>query len=334
MKPIGAFVERGPWQPFETASVVQRIAVSPLVRHLVTLQIRETDTDLFPLNKQSLALLAQHAPNLTSLWCAVELAPKNNPLVLPAKLQSLHLQLGSAYPNTEIEYTDAEINGMLMTVAALPSLSHLHLRLSALDDTCVELWLLAACSSLSDLTIEAIDGNPPDLSDAQVEQIRSSLGQLQRLSLGQWVTSDELARYLKPPVTARWQDIGSVRIDARSGKLLLRLPSVTKLDLCYERVTAHVDFLPQLPFLTVLNLQCDRRVGSGWGWMSPTDALLTSLPLCLSLTDLSLTCGFKSAYWCALLAKLTKVKKLAFILGSSSRCNASRRDPSRSRSRS
>ena len=43
--------------------------------------------------------------------------------------------------------------------------------------------------------------------------------------------------------------------------------------------------------------------------MIPTDALLASLLLCGCLTELNLHCGFSSAQWAALFAKLT-IKKL------------------------
>ena len=128
------------------------------------------------MDNAALSLLAQHAPNLQSLWCQLDLAP-NEPLVLPAKLTSLNLQIGG-------EYTDAEINGVLTTVAALPSLSRLSLKLSAFFDECdIELSRLAACRSLTDLTLRTSNGGAPVLTNAQVDEIRSSLGHLHRFTL-------------------------------------------------------------------------------------------------------------------------------------------------------
>ena len=86
---------------------------------------------------------------------------------------------------------------------------------------------------------------------------------------------------------------------------------LTKLDLTFRDITAHVEFLPQLPHLTVLHLDCSKD----GGWSTPADALLTSLLLCNGLTELNLTCGFKSAHWTALFAQLA-VKKLTIGRGS------------------
>ena len=118
--------------------------------------------------------------------------------------------------------------------------------------------------------------------------------------------SDMLARLLKSPCTARWKDIGRAWADARTGELLLRLPSITQLYLRYDLDTKRVDFLPQLQHLTVLRLRCP---------CIPADALLDSLTRCDYLTELNLNCGFTSAYWSALLAKLTRIQKLRICGG-------------------
>ena len=253
--------------------------------------------------------LAHHAPKLQSLWCELTLT-SNEPLILPPKLQSLQLQL-------YCWDTDA-INSVLTTLTALSSLSRLHLKCAALKHhNSVQVSILAACRALSDLTIESYPGTIPGcptLSDAQADQIRSSLGHLQRISAG-WMETNGLVCFLKPPVSARWQDIGDVLGDARTGKLLLRLPSITKLDLRYERAIKHVDFLPQLPRLTALSLDCEERGNGQRAWYLPADALLASVMRCTGLTHLSLTCGLNSAQWSTLFAKLTKLKKLTICRG-------------------
>ena len=124
--------------------------------------------------------------------------------------------------------------------------------------------------------------------------------------------TDDLARLLKPPVTARWRDIGCVRADARTGDLLVRLPTLTTLDLYYIANCARLDFLPQLALLSTLELYCHNGADQ---WHIPADALLSSLALCNGLTELTLTCGFRSAHWSGLFAKLTKLRKLEICRG-------------------
>ena len=136
---------------------------------------------------------------------------------------------------------------------------------------------------------------------------------LSRFSLG-WLNIGQLVRCLQPPVTARWQDIGHVCGGARIGELLLTLPSLTTLHLTLTEDTAHVDFLPQLPQLTVLILRALKCRADGPAWRVPADALLASLVRCRGLTELDLCCGFNSAHWSALFAKLT-IKKLTIRMG-------------------
>ena len=214
MKPISARIERENDCPdpslcerhtYRPLPPVESIVGSALLRHLGALQIRDADGMWSPLTNECLGLLAQHALNLTSLWCTLTLT-SNKPLILPAKLNSLHLQ-------PDGNYTDAEINSMLTTVAALPSLSRLHLCLEAFDSkSAMNLSLLTACRSLSDIKLDAWARSTPYFTDIQVEQIRLSLGHLRRCDVG-WMNSNELARYLQPPVTVRWQDIGPVYVD-------------------------------------------------------------------------------------------------------------------------
>ena len=269
------------------------------------------------LDNTSLGLLAQHAPNLTSLQCEITLTP-NEPLILPAGLASLHLQLDATH-------TDAVINAMLATLAALPSLSTLGLWLSAFERaSSINLALLSACPTLTVLTLETFHGGPPKLSGLQVDQIRSSLGHLHCLSICSFET-DDLTRFLQPPITARWRDIGSVAAGAATGDLLLRLQTLTKLNLHYVQDAANVDFLPQLPHLTALTLDCSKikMVPGGGGeddeyqaaWCIPVDAVLKALLLCTGLITLTLTCGFNSAHWSALFAKLANLKTLAIHVG-------------------
>ena len=114
-----------------------------------------------------------------------------------------------------------------------------------------------------------------------------------------------LARLLQPPVTACWQDIGLLSADEDTGELLLRLPSLTALEFCYDENITHAEFLPQLPLLTALDLSCDRRDEL----LLPADPLLATLVRCSGLTELGVASAFKSAHWSALFAKLP-LKKL------------------------
>lgn len=93
---------------------------------------------------------------------------------------------------------------MLATLAPLPSLSRLNLELSVFEDVggAVDFRLLAACRSLSVFQVRITLGEFSLLSNAQLEQIRSSLGQLDRFSAG-WMQPTKFARLLLPPVTAR-----------------------------------------------------------------------------------------------------------------------------------
>lgn len=123
------------------------------------------------------------------------------PLILPSKLTSLELRLSG-------QHTAATVDGVLTTLAALGSLRQLVFRVNSAVG--VDFSVLAASSSLRDLTLQDRHANwRLELSDEQVKQIRTSLGHLQRISLAD-MTSDELTRFLEPPVTARWQDIGHV----------------------------------------------------------------------------------------------------------------------------
>ena len=287
------------FQPFPSIAF---IAASPLLRHLAALHIKDACAFLTPLDNASLGLLEQFAPNLQSLGCRLTLT-STRPLPLPDKLLLLHLQL-------DAQYTDAEINGVLTALAALPSLSLHRLGLDAVRwQSSVDFTLVAACRSLTHFLPETLLGNPLRIPYTQREQIRVALGHLQRCSLGR-LDTDELAHYLRQPCTLRWQDIGLVEGGARTGRLLLRLPTLTKLDVIYVDDLAHVDFLPQLPHLAVLNLQCGKFT---WDekevWLIPADTLLASFLLCNGLTELSLWCGFTSAHWSALFAKLP-LKKL------------------------
>ena len=278
---------------FSPLPSVAALARSPLLRHLAGIQIGGGRAGGPPLTNEALGLLAQHAPNLTSLHCLLELT-SNKPLILPAKLSSLDLQLYGAP-------TDSAVNGVLTTVATLPLLARLcfNVAYGSSDD----MRILASCRSLTDLALKP-GYFPFKLSHTQLNPIRSSLGHLQRINIGSMETNMR-ARLLQPPVTAQWQDIGTVDAGPLTGDLLLRLQTLTKLDLCYMQRTAHVDFLPQLALLATINLDCDSNVG----WLIPADARLASLQLCTSISELSLRCGFKSAHWSALFARLT-LKKL------------------------
>ena len=162
MKPINAMIECDsctslcPRKAFHLLPPIASLFGSPLLRHLAAIQIRHAG-GWTSLNNESLNLLSQYASNLTSLGCALTLTP-SEPLVFPAKLQSLNLQLDG-------EYTDATINGVLGTVAALPSLSHLRLALSAFAlESAIELRILAACRSLTDLHLSTSYGSGANLN--------------------------------------------------------------------------------------------------------------------------------------------------------------------------
>ena len=292
MEPIHASMERNDWgtirekASFRPLPPIERLVASPLLRHLATIHVRQQHA-WTRLNNESLALLAQHAPCLTSLGCELTLTP-NHPLILPAKLASLQLQLSSTYPASVI-------NGVLTALAALPSLSRLHLDFSFNYVSAVKVSILATAPSLTDLEFEASSTDAAKLADLQIDQIRSSLGHLQRFSIGSRKSAD-IARLLQPPVTAQWRDIGPVRADERTGELMLRLPTLTKLDLLDLKNTAALEFLPQLPLLTALQLFCCADAAC--------DELLAALQLCSCITELNLRCEFNSAHWSALFAKL------------------------------
>ena len=297
MKPIDAMVERDlrrstREKPPPPLPPMARLVCSPLLRHLSAIHINACGWT--PLDNESLCLLARHASSLAALWCMLTLTP-DELLILPAKLTSLQLRIRDGP-------THAEINGVLSTLAALPSLSRLHLSHCAFEnENGVDFRILSACPSLTQLELESFNGCSPYFSNAQVDQIRSSLGHLQRFSVC-YMSSNDLARFLQPPVAVRWRDIGQVQADERIGELLLQLQTLTKVDLYYCSLTSHVDFLAQLPHLTAVHLEC-HRVGGEW---SPTaDALLPSLVRCSGLEEVSLQCGFNSAHWSALFTKLT-----------------------------
>ena len=308
MKPIDGKIERehsgGFFEQVRPLPPIASIVESPLVRHLAAIHIQRGGGPA--LDNASLGLLAQHAPNLTSLCCEIKLTP-GEALILPATLTSADLRLGG-------QPTGAAINAVLTALISLPSLSCLRLALGN-DNSGVDLRILAACRSLTDLELTGVIG-PPSLNGTQIERIRSSLGHLHRFSVG-WMNSDDLARFLQPPVTVRWRDIGCVGVTTRTGELLTRLPTLTKLVLAYQRGSAPVDFLPQLSCLTVLHLNTE--LPSAWGepqaFAIPADAVLASLVPCNDLTELDLHCGFTSAHWSALFAKLTRIKKLTMTEG-------------------
>ena len=168
MKAIGASIEPDDCGSEQDRRVIRllppiaRIVGSPLLRHLTLFQLRHPCVSWTPLNNASLGLLAHYAPNLQSLRCTLTLKAKK-PLILPAKLTSLQLQIDD-------EYADTAINRVLTTLAALPSLTCLRLQLSASEAEChVELGVLAACRSLTDLTLERKYGGAPQLSHVQLD---------------------------------------------------------------------------------------------------------------------------------------------------------------------
>ena len=308
MKPIRASIARdnSEWRSIRERNAcrplppIASIIVSPLLRHVAAIEIKHNRV-WTQLTNAPLALLAQYAPNLQSLWCTLILTP-TDPLTLPAQLTSLGLSMDDAY-------TDAEIDGVLTALAALPSLSRLHFSLAQFGQPSeVELRILAAAPSLRDLTLEDTRQGPAQLSDEQTEQIRASLGHLLRVDVGR-NDSEDLAGLLKPPVSARWQDIGFVLADADTGELLLRLSTLTTLTLNYRWDTAQLDFLSQLLRLTTLRLDCVSWAHGG-GWTIPPVDALASLVRCTGLTDVHLRCGFSSAQYSTLFAKLTRIKKL------------------------
>ena len=149
---------------FRSLPPIRCIVGSPVLRHVAALHIAHADGSYTPLTHASLALLAHHAPNLQSLWCTLgcTITPHDDDdddddedhddgyiHTQPAKLQSRQLQFGYG---RSVQFTGAEVNGVLSALAALPSLSPLRLQISSFDE--VELSLLAACQSLRDLKLE------------------------------------------------------------------------------------------------------------------------------------------------------------------------------------
>ena len=169
--PVQSFRGQKPLPPI--ASIIG----SPILHHIAVIQCACMDENGYiPMDNAALALLTQHAPNLTALWCTPIRTP-HEPLVLPAKLKALYLRLGS-------DYSDASVNDVLTSVASLPSLSHLDVMITAFAHAnAVELRRLAECPSLTHISLYPIEGEFPVFADAQVSQIRSSLGHLQSLML-------------------------------------------------------------------------------------------------------------------------------------------------------
>lgn len=160
--------------------------------------------------------------------------------------------------------------------------------------------LVAAAPSLVDFTLDCYL-DLVELSEQQVAQCRSSLAHLQRIDLGQ-LNSKRLAMLLQPPVTARWQAIGTVRVDRSTGDTLLTLPTLTTLDLWLLASVLHADFLSKLPLLTTLHVRNGKVVAA--------ESMLRSLLPCTGITELDLDCVFSSAQVSTLLATFTKLRKL------------------------
>lgn len=98
-------------------------------------------------------------------------------------------------------------------------------------------------------SLSSVYHDPPPLSDRRLEQINSSLGHLQRIDVCH-LWGGNLARLLRTPVTARWQELGHIDVSDSTGELLLRLPSLTKLHLTVAPDSPHVQFLSKLPLLS------------------------------------------------------------------------------------
>ena len=291
-----------------------------------------------------LLLMVQHAPNLQSLQCTLVIVT-HDPITLPAKLTSLDLildenadeaingmlttlaahpslsclRLGLSVFNNEdvIEDGDDDDDEDDEEEDDDDDDEEEEEEEEPFDETAeyyytegsdIDLRLLAASRSLTDLTLVSSNMRRPKFTRAHVSQIRSSLGHLRRFS----IQPDDLARFLRLPVTVRWQDIGFVHADEflpdfdflnvheDTGDVLLRLPTLTTLDIAHWS-WSNLDFLPQLPLLTSIRL-CRRD-------LVPTEDVLASLLLCNGLTDLGVECVFDTAQWSALFANLT-IKKL------------------------
>ena len=83
MKPTHASIERDQWRSeckgkaFRPLPHIQSIVSSPLLRHLAGIRISVFAASWTVLDSASLGLLAQHAPNLTSLRCEINLMQTN-----------------------------------------------------------------------------------------------------------------------------------------------------------------------------------------------------------------------------------------------------------------
>ena len=78
MKPIHAEIQRDDrsWRNnLHPLPPIESIVASPLMRHVVAIHIKRA-RGWTPMGNASLALLAQRAPNLQSLWCKLTLTPK------------------------------------------------------------------------------------------------------------------------------------------------------------------------------------------------------------------------------------------------------------------
>lgn len=298
MRPINSMIERNGLQceaedkAFRALPPIDSIVASPLLRHLGAVHVRGKSGGLTGLTNDSLALFAQYAPSLTSLWCDLTLIPAA-PLIFPMKLTSLELRLAV---NTSAPDTDS----VLTTLAVLPSLSRLSLRLFMFVG--VDLSLLAASRSLTDLTLHMLDGSQAKLTDRQVDQIRSSFSHLKHIGD---IEMSSLARLLRTPVNACWQDIGFLCADAHTGALLLSLPTLTKLSLCFLEDAPPLDFLSKLPLLTALVLYFSDDA-------FPDDLFVDSLLTCTGLTelDVNLLRSVDSAHLSTLFAGLPHLKTL------------------------
>jgi hypothetical protein len=280
------------------------VARSAMGRHIARLRFASPHP---PLTWHCLALLARHMPQLRELHCEMKLAPMapvHVRLAFPPGLLQLDLQL----LHSPISSSMADVNRVVKAVGRLSLLQSLVLRLPILDDR-LSFAPLASMPQLRDLDIHLPLG-APDLSDAQVDQLRS-MPNLRRL----WVmsmTTPLLRRLLAQPHQLQWQSMTLPSpLDDEAAALLPQLLSLTALS-AWPSCT-HFDFLRRLPNLVDVNFLFhqppEEADADAAGRM---ELLVAGLQCCSRIETLSLdNCAdLHAAHLVELLPRLPRLREL------------------------